>query len=304
MTKEITKLWEIPYRFLFASAWEHREQWHGNQHAHDTFEIAFILEGIYNMVLNGTRQCTLSAGDMLLVPGGTYHVERTPGARLVRKFLIFEMDVPDNARFAPELLDVVHAHEYLEDFRFLYDTIYQEQDCARWGSEERVFMCVRQFLLLFSRCALRSRFAPDSSALSPKQTAIVRAATVDLEATLDRSDQIPEIAGRYSLSPAHFSTIFRRYHGIPPSAYVRRLRVERAQSLLARSALNIQQIAEELGYYDPAHFCRHFRNETGQTPKAYRKQALREGPPDRRLGNLKRSIEQERISPQDRNPED
>lgn len=63
---------------------------------------------------------------------------------------------------------------------------------------------------------------------------------------------------------------------------------ENAQSLvhsrLAREAYRrlvhvaapVSKLAFELGFEDPAYFCRFFKRHTGVSPSAYRKNALRE----------------------------
>lgn len=48
--------------------------------------------------------------------------------------------------------------------------------------------------------------------------------------------------------------------------------MERAQDLLADSALTIAQVAERLGYPQQAAFAQAFKQHTGTTPTAWRSQ--------------------------------
>ena len=64
---------------------------------------------------------------------------------------------------------------------------------------------------------------------------------------------------------------FRRRLGRTPKAEIRRLRLERAKSLLASTDLPLARISDRLGYHQPAYLSAVFRKETGMTPAAYRK---------------------------------
>ena len=48
------------------------------------------------------------------------------------------------------------------------------------------------------------------------------------------------------------------------------MRIEKAKSLLKTPGIQIQNIAEQTGYTDVAHFSRNFKKYTGQTPGEYR----------------------------------
>ena len=82
---------------------------------------------------------------------------------------------------------------------------------------------------------------------------------------------VPQLAALMFLSPGHFSEVFSREVGLPPAAYLRRLRLERAQTLLRATDLSATEIAHRTGFADSAQFSRAFRAALGITPSAYRK---------------------------------
>lgn len=63
--------------------------------------------------------------------------------------------------------------------------------------------------------------------------------------------------------------------GVGFSELVAELRRDEAVLLLAEGRLSIEQIAERLGYRDPANFTRAFKGWTGSTPRQYREQQRR-----------------------------
>ena len=78
----------------------------------------------------------------------------------------------------------------------------------------------------------------------------------------------------WRISPFHFARMFKQTIGVPPHAYQRRARCEKAQELLLNSDLSIIEIAGIVGYETPQAFARMFRAEIGQSPSAWRR-ALR-----------------------------
>lgn len=64
---------------------------------------------------------------------------------------------------------------------------------------------------------------------------------------------------------------FARATGLPPNAYVQKLRVEEAKKRLERTRKPIEEISAEVGYEDPAHFRRLFKRITRMTPGDYRR---------------------------------
>lgn len=83
-------------------------------------------------------------------------------------------------------------------------------------------------------------------------------------------------AEQFHLTPSYFGDIVRREMGITPQAFLHNKLIERSKSLLASKELTINDIAEELGFSYPNHFARLFRQKTGMSPRAFRKQLLNE----------------------------
>ncbi len=83
-------------------------------------------------------------------------------------------------------------------------------------------------------------------------------------------------AEQFHLTPSYFGDIVRREMGITPQAFLQTKLIDRAKSLLASQELTINEIAEELGFSYPNHFTRLFRQKTGMSPSAFRRQLFKE----------------------------
>ena len=83
---------------------------------------------------------------------------------------------------------------------------------------------------------------------------------------------VPQLAARLFLSAGAFTELFRRETGVSPAAYLRRLRLDRAQTLLRETDDSVAHIAACSGFADAAHFSRAFRAAFALSPREYREQ--------------------------------
>jgi AraC family transcriptional regulator len=73
-------------------------------------------------------------------------------------------------------------------------------------------------------------------------------------------------------SEAHFARAFKKTFGVSPHAYVLRRRVDKASHLMLVGDDSLSDIALACGMTDQAHLCKIFRQTTGQTPAAWRRE--------------------------------
>ena len=62
-----------------------------------------------------------------------------------------------------------------------------------------------------------------------------------------------------------------------PVDFVRHVRMQRAEELVARSKEPFSQIAYSVGFTDPKYFSKCFKKETGMAPSEYRAKAKASG---------------------------
>lgn len=82
-----------------------------------------------------------------------------------------------------------------------------------------------------------------------------------------------EVAARAHLSPYHFSRLHRRAFDETPHAFLTRLRIERAKTLLARGSHNVTEACFEVGFSSLGSFSALFSRRVGLSPSLYRRHA-------------------------------
>lgn len=87
---------------------------------------------------------------------------------------------------------------------------------------------------------------------------------------LHGSLNLDELAAQFKLSRFHFAKTYRALTGHAPIQDFIQLKMAQACRLLDEGALEVRQIAEQLGYEDPYYFSRLFRKVVGMAPSHYR----------------------------------
>ena len=81
------------------------------------------------------------------------------------------------------------------------------------------------------------------------------------------------MAEAFGMSAPNLSTAFKKATGTTILDYATRLKITKAKELLTGSNMTLQDIALEVGYYNPTSFIRRFKQLTGMTPGEYKSAA-------------------------------
>ena len=81
-----------------------------------------------------------------------------------------------------------------------------------------------------------------------------------------KNEELAEISG---LSTVYFRKLFTSIMGMPPIAYARKIRIEKAKEMLTSDYGTLASVAQLLGYSNPYDFSRDFKKHTGIPPSKY-----------------------------------
>ena len=99
-----------------------------------------------------------------------------------------------------------------------------------------------------------------------------------IEDHLDRDLSLESLAREADLTPTAFSQAFSATYGETPHQYVIKRRVERSKRLLVGTDLPIAEVALQTGFSSQSHLSDVFKRATGETPRNYRRGAIRSVP--------------------------
>ena len=104
-----------------------------------------------------------------------------------------------------------------------------------------------------------------------KQTDVIQKSILFMKDNLENKITLDDVARQAGYSVSHYGAFFTQKTSYAPMVYYNQLKIQRACSYLQFSDMKIKEIAFRLGYYDPFHFSKAFRQEMEISPKEYRK---------------------------------
>ena len=87
---------------------------------------------------------------------------------------------------------------------------------------------------------------------------------------LGKDISLESTARMLEMHPNYLSAFFKQKMGISFRDYLKKARMEKAQELMKTTNLKLYQIAELVGYSDPAHFSRTYRQVFGTNPLSWK----------------------------------
>lgn len=187
--------------------------------------------------------------DLPALPG--YHALFTigPALRQQRQF-------NSRLRLDPKELGIVTGH---------VETLEHELQTRTPGFAFAAYASFMQIVVYLARRYSRSR--------SPDARAVLRIASAisHLETHFDEPLDLDALAKLAHMSKRSFLRAFQSAVGSAPIAYLIKLRLSRAATLLRRADEDITSIAFKAGFNDSNYFARQFRKTFGLAPREYRK---------------------------------
>lgn len=105
----------------------------------------------------------------------------------------------------------------------------------------------------------------------------IQCALDDIYLHLQEPISVDELAAHSGLSRSYFSVLFKKEVGMSVSDYIRAKRIEAAENMLKYSTFSLLEIGSFLAFNSQSHFVSVFKQVTGMTPGAYRREQFRHG---------------------------
>lgn len=256
-----------PCPVRFATAFRHRmpDGYHCGMHLHPNIEIIYHAGGRGHTVTEGGRRWDFQPGTVVV------HLAREPheqwsvegGADHCLQVII---DEPESFAafdsFCIPMLQDRHARRELLDI--------QSWVAGSDAVSQRILdLRVSSVLLTLWREYREGRAA---AAGDPGGYWAAQARRLILE-QVDSLRTVDDLARQLGISADHLRHVCRQRLGLSPKQLMLETRLERAQDLLRHSPSTLDEIADLTGFANARQMCTTFRQRTGQSPGAYRRDA-------------------------------
>ena len=96
----------------------------------------------------------------------------------------------------------------------------------------------------------------------------MREIAAEIKARLNQAASLDDVG----LTPRRMTDIFKQEYGVTPKEYADSRRLRAAKEILSETQEKVIDVAYQAGFSSLAAFNRFFKQQTGQTPTAYRKE--------------------------------
>lgn len=246
-------------------------------HCHDFVEIALVVRGhaVHRTIHGGEA---IAAGDVLVIAPGQWHAYE--GARELRlancnlgpdlllSQLAWLAEDPAVGRLVdPEAAPGRRAHLDAASV----DAVLVVFDAIRAAQVEPAHRRIEVLGLLVQALGrLAAGVDPGGPAERGGRHPVVQELVRRMRADPARNWGLAELAAIAGVDRSYLVRLFRRHAGMPPLAWLARVRTERAAVLLLTTAQPVAAIGAQVGWSDPNYFARRFRAILRQTPSDYR----------------------------------
>ncbi len=255
MTEGATRVRAVDLPFGRASALRFPGGLRLGMHRHPRATIAIILSGGFAGSYQGDeRQC--AASSIVVEPAGEAHANRFGSARSS----ILTLSLDDGSLPAP-VAAIADGVRITRDP--LVTQIARRAKTELDDPDDLMPLAVESAALeLMTRLARTTR--------DEGRPAWLNRARQHLHDRFTEPIRLSDVALEVGVEPERLARTFRRAFGEPMASYLRRLRVEKAASMLAGNDLPISRIAAEVGFADQSHLTRSFARYVGTTPGRFR----------------------------------
>ena len=215
-----------------------------------SYGLSFSYGGRISYHLNGKSYVSNETNAILLPRGQTYFLKREEtGDFPVINFLCTEdFDVSDFV-----VTPLRNPESYRKDW---------ERMQALWLSQKNPAKVMSILYGILARLAEEQQENDTFNLLSPAMEYLGK----HFDDPLLSNEALARQCG---ISEVYFRKLFKDTYGVPPHQYVLELRIRHARALLSEQAATVTAIAETCGFSSVYHFCRAFKQITGQTPTEF-----------------------------------
>lgn len=242
--------------------------------------LIYVIDGcIY--VTEGDTDYEVNAGELLILKNDVHHF----GKKKIQKgtkwiFVHFRISADCNASpfypdasplgaydatdesilTLPKFLNSVSAR-FEKELKTFIEYTQSDDAYKKWFINQRLF-------LLLSSLAVSTQGFSNNLTLSDR---ICRYLSDNIGVPFSSEN----IEKRFYLSYKYMSHLFKKEKGVTMQQYHNSVRMDEACRLLCSTLMSIGEIADKLGFSDVLYFSRCFRNYTGKSPSAYRKDSAK-----------------------------
>ncbi len=233
---------------------------------HGHFRLGIIIDGSCKAEI-GKKEYTFQCGDVLVISQAKEDEFWSVEKECTMYQVIFSCGIPERyllSRICREgecvVLSTPYSGKIVENFQLMYDVIRKNMEDVSFECSSIIYSSI----LYINRMQKQPNLNTYHKLIAMLETCAFEKYDLDL------------LAKTCGMSRRKFNSYFQAALNTTPVEYIRLVRMKFAASLLEKSSLCINEIAEACAYNNTSYFCRDFRRIFKMTPGEFRKKELQE----------------------------
>ncbi|MBE9156977.1 helix-turn-helix transcriptional regulator [Nodosilinea sp. LEGE 06152] len=192
----------------------------------------------------------------------------------LQPWLLSQLFAAPTGELPPELQPLVKGDDWQQVFspsvtEAMRGVVQQIIDCPFLGVTKRLYLQGKVFELMALQLDGMVVQKPVESASSLKADTVARVhyAAEILRSQLETPPSLTDLAQQVGIGHCTLNKGFREIFGMTPFAYLTRQRMEQAKQLLRSPGCTVAEVANRVGYANPAQFAAAFKRHFGMTPR-------------------------------------
>lgn len=231
-------------------------------HYHSLYEIYFLEEGNCTYIIDN-KVYNVQSGDIVIIPDGIIHHTKYDNIKHSRILINCNSEyIPDSIHSSISTGNYLYRNPFVADeIRKILDKIENEYNLKDSYSDEIISCHTHSLFYLLLRNT-------DSCIIADDANKVIEQAVAYIRENFTSDISLSSLAKKFSVSPEHFSRMFKKETGLGFSKYLNSLRLQYAEQLLKSTKLhNVTQVAEICGFEDSNYFSKKFKDVYGISPK-------------------------------------
>ncbi|MBE6645576.1 MAG: helix-turn-helix domain-containing protein [Ruminococcaceae bacterium] len=255
--ESLTVLYHHGSRIALNSAWRDKNVICPNS------KIYYVLDGEICVELKN-RSIIARRGDIVLIPAGTKHSYHLTELSYAEKYW-FHFDFRCGQKNYFDSVDFPYIRNIGVTKRItdLFDTVVYTKNNT---PSNRINISL-SLMSIVSVCLEGCGYTDTP----PRENDETDKVITYIKKNYNEKITLEELSKMAKLSPNYFIKRFKEKLGYSPIKYINILRIERAKFLLEHTEKPINEIMEDVGFWDSAHFSKLFKSETGYSPTKFRR---------------------------------
>lgn len=281
----IRKIFDNQDAFPFSFAYKNTKSSQSElpDHFHDWYEIVYVYRGSGTFFIDHTFY-DMKQGDLFLIPGNTIHRatpdKETPITSTALYFspsMLLSLQLGDDFSYMRSFDQASSLRNYkietllpqCQHIEQSLESIHYELKHSGIGQHQAIYLQLLQLLLYIQRNVGTNAKSPTLE--TPVGPVWMREIVLYIDQHFCEDIGLKTLSKQASVTPAHFSRVFKQMIGMNITMYILTKRIIRAKQLLHESDASVRTISEMCGFESLPHFHAMFKRVLGMTPAAMRK---------------------------------